>query len=218
MRTSFVRTLSLLFAFGLVSSVSLDRFATRVDASTGAGGFYGQNRAGWLTVPAGTRLLVRTSEGLSSARNPAGSRFGGVLDTNITAQGTVIVPRGTPIHGRVASANQAGAMRGSSHLTLELTDIIIGGTAYPIVTDAITAQGQGQGGGTVRNIGLGTGLGAGLGALAGGGRGAAIGGLAGGGLGTVTAAGRQGDQIFISQGTLLEFRLMQPVPLPAPPE
>lgn len=212
MKISFVRTLSVLLVFGLVSGVSLGHFATKVDAATAPVGFYVQGR--WITVPAGTRLLIRLSDTLTSARHTAGSLFGGVLDTNVNAQGNVVAPRGTPVHGRIASASSAGSMRGSSQLTLELTDIVINGTANPIVTDSLQWQGQGSGGSTARNIGVGAGLGSAIGAVAGRGRGAAIGGLAGGALGTARSAGNQGQQIGLSQGTLLEFRLMQPASLP----
>ena len=214
MNVSFVRALSVLFAFVLVGGVSLDRFATRVDASTASDGFNGQNRSGWLTVPAGTRVLIRTIEPLSSARPPAGGRFAGVLETNLSAQGRVIAPRGTQVHGRISSARTAGGLGGSSHLTIELTDIIMNGTAHPIVTEAIQWQGQGRGGNTARSVGIGAGLGSAFGAIAGRGRGALIGGAVGGGLGTASAAGSPGQEIFIEQGTLLEFRMMQPATMP----
>ena len=42
----------------------------------------------------------------------------------------MIAPRGTTVYGRLAQAS-AGRMSGSSELTLELTDIVIDGTAYP---------------------------------------------------------------------------------------
>jgi hypothetical protein len=214
MNVSFVRTLSVLFAFGVVGGVSLDHFAIQADASTASGSLYAQNRSGWLTVPAGTRILIRTTEPLSSARPPAGGRFVGVLETNLSAQGRVIAQRGTPIHGRISSANTAGGLGGSSHLTIELTDVILNGNAHPIVTEAIQWQGQGRGGNTARSVGVGAGLGSAFGAIAGRGRGALIGGAIGGGLGTASAAGSPGQEIFIEQGTLLEFRLLQPAPLP----
>ncbi|HEX3436396.1 MAG TPA: hypothetical protein VHT24_06475 [Pseudacidobacterium sp.] len=213
---TFVRTFSLLLIYGLVCGVSADRFVAEGKASAAGGEFSGQARAGWITVPAGTRILVRLAETLSSQNQVAGGRFSAVLETNLNAQGLLVVPRGTAIHGRIAAANRAGGMAGSSQLTLELTDIVINGTAHPVVTDSIQQRAQGQGGSTVRNIGLGAGLGSAIGAVAGRGRGAAIGGIAGGALGTARAAGSPGEQVFMGQGTLLEFRLAQPVPLPLP--
>ena len=71
-------------------------------------------------------------------------------------------------------------MSGGSELALELTDIVISGTAHPIMTDTYQLQGQGQGGQTARSVATGAGLGSAIGAIAGGGRGAAIGAAAGG--------------------------------------
>jgi|SRR5215472_4633527 len=109
-------------------------------------------------------------------------------------------------------------MSGGSELALELTDIVINGTAHPIMTDTYQLQGQGQGGQTVRSVATGAGLGSVIGAIAGGGRGAAaIGAAAGGGLGTARAAGGGGgQQVSLAQGTMLEFRLQHPVLLPRP--
>jgi hypothetical protein len=106
-------------------------------------------------------------------------------------------------------------MAGGAELALTLTDIVVNGTAHPIMTDTYLLQGHGQGGRTARSVAGGAGLGSVIGAIAGGGRGAAIGAAAGGGLGTArAAAGGGGQQVNLTRGTLLEFRLQQPAPLP----
>ena len=117
------------------------------------------------------------------------------------------------MHGQVVSAQSAGRMAGGSQLALELTDIVINGTAHPIMTTTYQLQGEGQGGRTARRVTGGAGLGSVIGALAGGGTGAAIGAAAGAGLGTAGSAGR-GQQVGLTQGTLLEFRLQHPAMLP----
>lgn len=167
-----------------------------------------------ITVPAGTRILVRTSESLDSRNQKAGARFTGVLETNLKAEDTVVAPRGATVHGRLAAAKSAGRFAGSSQLTLELTDIVINGTAYPIVTNTFELRGRGEGKRTTRKVAGGTGLGALIGGIAGGGRGLGIGALAGAGAGTAVAASRRGQQIEIPSESLLEFRLAQPVALP----
>ena len=55
-----------------------------------------------------------------------------------------MAPRGTTVYGRLASASSAGRMSGSSELTLELTDILIGGTAYPLLTSTYEIKGSGE--------------------------------------------------------------------------
>jgi hypothetical protein len=61
----------------------------------------------------------------------------------------------------------------------------------------------------------GAGLGALIGGIAGGGKGAGIGALAGAAGGTAVAASKKGEQLSIPSESLLEFRLAQPVTLPA---
>ena len=168
-----------------------------------------------IAVPAGTRLLIRLAETLTSDRQRSGARFTGRLETNLTVGGTVVAPQGSTVHGRVVSAQSAGRMAGGSGLALELTDIVINGTAHPIMTTTYQLQGQGQGGRTARRVTGGAGLGSVIGALAGGGTGAALGAAAGAGLGTATSAGR-GQQVGLAQGTLLEFRLEHSSMLPRP--
>ena len=179
--------------------------------------YAGAAQGNTISVPAGTRVLIRLSETLSSTNQRPGARFTGKLETNLMAQGVVVAPRGTTVHGQLVSAHSAGRMSGGSELALELTDIVISDTAHPIMTDTYQLQGQGQAGQTARSVATGAGLGSVIGAIAGGGRGAAIGAAAGGGLGTARAAGGGGgQQVSLAQGTMLEFRLQHPALLPRP--
>ena len=167
-----------------------------------------------VNVPAGTRLLVRMVDSVDSSRNGAGYRFTAKLETNLQADDMTVAPRGATIYGRLVAAKSAGRMAGGAGLTLELTDIVVNGTAYPLLTSLVDARSQGEGGRTTGRVVGGAGLGALIGGIAAGGRGAAIGAAAGGATGTVAAASTSGKQIFIPSETLLEFRLMQPASLP----
>jgi len=167
-----------------------------------------------ITVPAGTRILIRTIDPIDSTKQKTGYRFSATLETNLQAEDTVIAPRGTTIYGRLANASSAGRMKGSSDLTLELTDIVINGTVYPLLTSTYEIKGKGEGGNTAKKVVGGAGLGALIGGLAGGGKGAGIGALAGAGAGTAIAASKKGEQLQIPSESLLEFRLEQPVALP----
>jgi hypothetical protein len=167
-----------------------------------------------ITVPAGTRILIRTVDAIDSSKQKTGYRFTATLETKLQAEDTVIAPRGTTVYGRLAQASSAGKMSGSSELTLELTDIVIKGTAYPLLTSTYEIKGKGEGGNTAKKVVGGAGLGALIGGLAGGGKGAGIGALAGAGAGTAVAASKKGEQLKIPSESLLEFRLEQPVALP----
>jgi hypothetical protein len=167
-----------------------------------------------ITVPAGTRILIRTVDSIDSSKQKTGFRFTATLETNLQAEDRVVAPRGTMLYGRLAQASSAGRMKGSSELTLELTDIMINGTAYPLLTSTYEVKGKGEGGSTAKKVVGGAGLGALIGGLAGGGKGAGIGAAAGAAGGTAIAASKKGQQLQIPSETLLEFRLEQPVALP----
>jgi hypothetical protein len=167
-----------------------------------------------ITVPAGTRLLVRMIDSVDSSKQKTGYRFTATLETNLQAQDVVVAPRGTTVYGRLANAQSAGRMSGAAELTLELTDIMINGTAYPLLTSSYDVRQNGQGKKTAGKIVGGTGLGALIGGLAGGGKGAAIGAAAGAAGGTAVSAASKGKQVSVPSESLLEFRLAQPVTLP----
>ena len=163
-----------------------------------------------VTIPAGTRLLVRTTDNIDSRSSRPGSRFTGILETNLQLDDVTVAHRGTTVHGRLVEASSAGRTSGRSRLTLELTDIIINGNANPILTESYQLRGRGQGGSTTRRGLRGAGLGALVGGIAGGGSGAAVGAAVGGGAGTGISAASGGQQISIPSESLLEFRLSQP--------
>jgi hypothetical protein len=167
-----------------------------------------------ISVPAGTRILIRMIDSIDSTKQKAGYRFTASLETNLQVDNVVVAPRGTTVYGRLTSAESAGRMSGSSELTLELTDILINGTAYPLLTSTYEVKGQGEGKKTAKKVVGGAGLGALIGGIAGGGKGAGIGALAGAGAGTAVAASKKGQQLTIPSETLLEFRLQQPGSLP----
>ena len=167
-----------------------------------------------VTVPAATRILIRTIDAIDSSKQKTGYRFTAALETDLQVEDAVVAPRGTTVYGRLAQASSAGKMSGSSQLTLELTDIVINGAATPLLTSTYELKGQGEGKKTARKVVGGAGLGALIGGIAGGGTGAAIGVVAGGAGGTAVAASKKGEQLQIPSESLLEFRLEQPVSLP----
>ena len=196
-------------SFGKASSA-------RLTTASGNVAFPGAQGGNAVTVPAGTRILIRMVDSIDSSKQKAGDRFTASLETNLQVNGVTVAPRGATVYGRLATAESAGRMKGSSELGLELTDIVIKGTAYPLLTSTYEVKGQGEGGKTAKKVVGGAGLGALIGGIAGGGKGAGIGALAGAGAGTAVAASKKGKQLSIPSETLLEFRLQQPAPLPAP--
>jgi hypothetical protein len=165
-----------------------------------------------ITVPAGTNILVRMLDTVDSSKNSVGSRFTATLETNLVVNGSVVVPKGNTVYGRLAEAKQAGRATGSSELQLELTDIVVGGTAYPVLTSDYEVKGSSSGKRSAKRLLGGAGLGAAIGGIAGNaGKGAAIGAT----VGAVGAVAQKGKSVNVPSETLLEFRLQQPASLPA---
>jgi hypothetical protein len=167
-----------------------------------------------VTVPAGTRILIRMVNSVDSSKQQIGYRFTANLETNLQVDDVVVAPRGTTVYGRLAQAKSAGNVSGGAELTLEMTDVVINGTAYPLLTSTYQVASQGQGSKTAKRVVGGTGLGALIGGLAGGGKGAAIGAGAGAATGTIASAATKGKQVSVPSESLLEFRLQHPVSLP----
>ena len=71
-----------------------------------------------VSVPAGTRLVVRMSDSVDSRNHRAGHRFRGQLESAVVVDGVTVLPRGTIVHGEVMAAQQSGRAVGSSSLSL----------------------------------------------------------------------------------------------------
>src|SRR5215469_4735047 len=165
---------------------------------------------GDVTVPAGQPLLVRMIDSVDSSKNHVGDIFHASLETDLNINGALVARKGTDVYGRLANAQGAGRLAGSSELMLELTRMVINGQDYPVVSSDYTLRGKGRGANTAEKVGGGAALGAIIGAIAGGGKGAAIGAGAGSAAGAGVNVVTRGQQVKIPSETLLEFRLQKP--------
>jgi hypothetical protein len=166
--------------------------------------------AGTVTVPAGTRILVRMIDSVDSEHNRVGDRFRASLETNLEQDGAIVVRRGTEIYGDLALVQGAGRLTGHAELKLELTGILVHNSLVAIQTGDYDVAGKGRGGNTAKKTVGGAALGAIIGALAGGGRGAAIGAGAGAATGATINIITKGEKVKVPSETLLEFRLDAP--------
>jgi hypothetical protein len=162
-----------------------------------------------VTLPSGTQLMVKMTDSVNSETSQPGQRFRGTLETNLTADGALVAPKGTTVFGRLLSAESAGSRSGGL-LEFDLTDIEINGQTYSLATSANQAQGASA------ETGAGTGAraGAAVGALAGGIGGAVRGAGAGAVAGKVSSGNARGEKVSLPEGTLVEFSLEHPVTLP----
>lgn len=162
-----------------------------------------------VTVPAGTRILVRMIDSVDSEKNKVGDRFRASLEQDLMVGDTLVAPKGTDVYGRLAQATEAGKIAGRSELKLELTDILINQQLQPIVSGDYAVSGKSRGSDSAKKIGGGAALGAVIGAVAGGGKGAAIGAGVGAGAGTTIQVLTRGEQVRVPSETMLEFRIQQ---------
>lgn len=164
-----------------------------------------------LTVPAGTILLIRMNDYLSSDHSKIGDQFTAVLDQPLVVNGWVVARRGQVLVGQVKEVRQAGRIKGTSELGVELTDMTtVDGRQVPILTELWKASGGTSHGQDAATIGTTTGLGALIGSAADWGRGAAIGAGAGAAVGIGAVLLTRGRPTILEPEEPLSFRLTDP--------
>ena len=163
-----------------------------------------------VTIPAGTLVRVRINRTLSSNHTQPGTTFDGVVVNDVVAGEQVAIPRGASVQGTVVDAKSSGVLKGRGELSIELTQVTLGGETYPIQSDVWAHNGGDK---TTETIDKTAGFGAGgalFGALAGGGEGAAIGAGVGAALGLGSSAASGRGQVFIPAEGMVAFHLAAP--------
>lgn len=169
----------------------------------------------YVTVPAGTRISVRTIDAIDSTQNRIGDRFQASLEEPLMVDGREVAPKGADVYGRLTEAKSTGTFTGKSQLGLELTGIVMNGQTVPLVTGEYQVAGKSRGASTAKRTVGGAAVGSIIGAIAGGGKGAAIGAGVGGGVGAGSEVITKGDQVKVPSETLLDFTLQQDLALPS---
>jgi hypothetical protein len=167
-----------------------------------------QQRPSTITVPSGTRLVIRTAQAIDTKRHGAGHRFRGQLEGAIVVDGVTVARRGTVVYGTITQSKQAGRLGGSSEMSVVFTDLMIDDQLHSMQTQGLKAQGQNEAGRTAGR----TARAAALGGLYGGSSSAKKGAKIGLGASIITS----GSSINIPAGTLVETNLAAPLTLPHP--
>lgn len=168
----------------------------------------------FVTIPAGTRISVRTIDGIDSTKNHVGDRFQASLEEPLMVDGNVIVAKGADVYGRLTESKESGTFTGKSQLRLELTGIVVNGQTVPVVTGDYEVTGKSRSASTAKRTVGGAAVGSIIGAIAGGGKGAAIGAGVGAGVGAGSEIVTKGDQVKVPSETLLNFTLQQDLSMP----
>ena len=159
-----------------------------------------------VTVPAGTVINVRLTQGIDVDASQAGQKFKAIVDDPVMVSGSIVVPRGAAAMIQAVNVQQSGKMKGSDKITLKLNGIGFGGNVYEVASAYVETKGKGEGKKTARKVGGGAGLGAIVGGIAGGGEGAAIGAAVGAIGGAAVASGGE-EHLTLPAETRLQFQL-----------
>ena len=160
-----------------------------------------------LTVPAGTPIPIRINQNISVKHSVAGDHFSGEIVEPVSRNGIVLIPRGTPVSGRVDVAHRRGHFKGRSVLELRLTSMTMNGNEYALDTHDHVRTKKGKGKRSAGIISGFTGAGMLIGGVATGGVGLAIGAGAGAGAGTLIAGATGNRDIDIPAESVIRFRL-----------
>lgn len=176
-----------------------------------------QPRTVTRSVPTGTTFAIRMNDELSTKTSKAGDAFTATLsDPIVDADGTVLVPAGATVRGRVTAVAASGRVGQTAAIKLAFEAISFGGESYPLQASVESADVQQKtrtsAGETAGKVAAGAAAGAILGQVLGKNtestlKGAAIGAAAG----TAIAMGTQDVDAVLPRGAEVVIRLDQPI-------
>lgn len=165
-----------------------------------------------VTLPAGTRLSVRTTSTLSTKTAQAGETFVGALTQPLVDGNWVIAEKGATVEGTVVESDPGGKVKGTASIAVAITSVTLSdGRKLAVSTRAYGREAPSSKKKDAVKVGVASGIGAAVGAIAGGGRGAAIGAGAGAGAGTGAVLLTRGDPAVIPSESVITFQLKEPV-------
>lgn len=153
-----------------------------------------------LVIPEGTELTLVLETSVSSATSQAGDAVTARVEKATGPDGSVVLPGGTSVEGRVTDARPSGKVKGRARLVLDFDRIVIRGRPHPLSATGLTMEASPQHRKDAATIGGGAALGGIIGAIAGGkggfGKGAAVGAAAGTGAVLLT----KGKEVELPSG------------------
>jgi hypothetical protein len=155
-----------------------------------------------IRVPASTPLSVRLETTVSSKSSHEEDPITAVLVEPIVVDGIDVIPAGARLRGEVTNATPSAKVKGLAALSIRFTSLTFEGTSHPVnaqfsrVARATKTK-------DAEKIGIPGAVGAIIGGVVGGGKGAAAGAAIGGGAGTAVVLTTPGENIELSQGTVL---------------
>ena len=171
------------------------------------------SNSGSVTLPAGSKLVIRMIDAVDSERNSVGQTFAASLDQPVMIDGQTIIPRGADVVVKLVDDKESGKLTGRTILTLDLMSVKVNGRMVDVNTQTVTEQSSSRGARTAKVAGGTALLGTIAGAIAGGGKGAAIGLGSGAAVGTAVEVLTKGQRVRIPSEARLTFVLENDVRL-----
>jgi hypothetical protein len=169
------------------------------------------------TAGIGTSMSITLNQTLSTETNVAGDVFTATLQHDVTdASGTVVIPAGATIRGRLTQVEKSGHAGATGIIKLAFEAVSFDGTSYPLDATVVRASPQRQNrtaaAEQAAKIGTGAAAGAVLGRVIGGSTRAAVRGAAvGAAAGTAIAMGTADVDVVLPEGSEMVIRLDSPV-------
>jgi hypothetical protein len=90
------------------------------------------------TVPAGTKIVIRLEEPLSTKRISSGGRFAGYLSAPLWIDDEYLAPSRCKVIGQLIRAERNGRMKEHAKLKMVLRKLFINGKGYDLETEPLT--------------------------------------------------------------------------------
>lgn len=185
------------------------------------------NKTSRNELPAGTQIRVRIADSLSTTETTVDTPFSGRIMLNVLHNGSVIIPAGSTLRGRVVQVSQGHRLGSAATLRLRPDAIILpDGTAYHLDAEVVDSEAKGTRTGSEGEIlpsshvlknsvlyGAGVGTGALVGGVLGGPPGLLVGSVVGAGVVTTHILLQHPDAAVVPAGSEIIFGLNEPLQL-----
>jgi hypothetical protein len=168
-------------------------------------------------VPVGTTLQLSLNEMLSTRSNEAGDAFTATLTSHVMdADGSVLIPAGATLRGRVTGVQKSGRVGETAVLSLAFEALSFGDESYPLEASVVSANpervSRESTAGQVGKVAVGTAAGAILGRVIGRDtRSTIAGAVIGAAAGTAIAMGTADVDAVLKEGSAMVIRTETPV-------
>jgi hypothetical protein len=154
-----------------------------------------------LVLAPGSKLTLRFENALSSETSRAGDSVTARVETATDEDGSVALPGGTVLHGKVVEARQSGRVKGRALVSVDFDRIVVRGRTHPLDASTITVEAPADRGRDAKIVGGSAAAGAIIGAIKDGKEGFAKGAIIGGAGGTGAVLLTRGRDIQIPAGS-----------------